>query len=355
MIYRLSSLNIMNHKFYISLYSSIAVEAVTRRIQQTGKSTYIVSLPREWVVKNNLKKFDQVKILPTSSGLLITRGEEREPLQTVIRVPEEANPEEVTRLFFSKYLAGYDKITVVFPVYSPQTVSILKERIRRWLIGVEIIGETFNELVVQCLPIHDKLPVKASLERMGSIASHMINDSAISFVKADVSLAGEVINRDDEVDRFYHFVVRQLNIAVKDYTILNAIQLTDPSECLIHLLVAKNVERAADHAVTICNLALSAEKTTVEEDMVIKLNELVVTTFRKALNSLLNQNLRAANETLNVVQEITSMVEMIDTRALRRWEGRELVLSVLYSMRRIAEYAGDIAEAAINLGSRNLT
>ncbi len=331
------------------------MKAITRRIQQTGRSTYIVSLPREWVVRNNLKKFDQVKLLPTASGLLITVGEKSGPLQAVIRAPEGANAEEVTRLFFSKYLAGYDKITVVFPAYSPKLIGILKERIRRWLIGVEIVEETFNELVAQCLPVHDKLPLKASLERMGSIASHMITDATISFVEADASLADEVINRDDEVDRFYHFVARQLNIAVKDHTILNAIQLTDPSECLVYLLVAKNVERAADHAVTICNLALSAEKTTVEKDSIMKLNGLAVTTFRKALNSLLDQNLGAANEVLNAVQEITSMVEMVGNGQGRRGEKGGLMFSVLYSMRRIAEYAGDIAEAAIDLGSRELT
>ncbi|MEM4280770.1 MAG: phosphate uptake regulator PhoU [Candidatus Caldarchaeum sp.] len=332
------------------------MQAYTRRIQQTGKSTFIVSLPREWVTVNNLKKFDRVKLIPLSSKLIISADSDEKLSQAEINAGKSDTPPEVARLFFSKYLEGYSKIRVSFPEHSPQTIGFLKERIRRWLIGVEIIEESSTEILAQCLPMHDKLPVRLSIERMGSITTNMVVDAVDSIVEVNKSLAEEVVNRDDEVDRFYHFVTRQLNVAVKDYFILKSLQLDDPAECIAYVLVAKNIERAADHAVNICKRTLIMRDDFDESEKILGISQDVVAVFKSSHAALLELSMKKANETLTLAERVAAKIEQLQSQPSRKREKPEshaTMLTVLGSLRRIAEYAEDIAEAAINIASKN--
>ncbi|MEM4334272.1 MAG: phosphate uptake regulator PhoU [Candidatus Caldarchaeum sp.] len=326
------------------------MEVYTRRIQRTGRSTYVVSLPKQWVEANKLSRFDQLKLTVIGGGVLIAPDRPRDVAQAEIMAAEENTPLDVVRLIFSKYLAGYSRIKVVFPSYAPATISYLKEVIRRWLVGVEIVEESARELVAQCIPMHDSLPVKTSVERMAGITANMVKDAVSAFTNGDLGLAEEVIKRDDEVDRFYHFVVRQLNIAVKDYTTLRSLELNDPSECIVYALVAKNIERAADHAVSICKHTVSLKSYQLEGHDFSDLAEEITNVFKRSLQSLLNSDLRLASKTLEMAAEGVLKLEALARRPHNSWVETHYLL-VLGSLRRILEYAEDIAEAAVNVSS----
>lgn len=330
--------------------------AYMRRVQKTGRSTFIISLPKEWVEKAGLKKLDTVKIVTLPSGLLVTTDGDEDGRESVIRLGGSETPDEVVRLFFSKYLDGSDRIRVELTAYSPQTISVLKDRIRRWLVGVEIIGETATELTAQVLPAGDKLPLKTSLERMGEITAHMLEEALAAFSRNDKALAEDVVRRDDEVDRFYHFIVRQLNIAVRDYATLRNLNLSDPSECINYVLVAKSIERAADHAVTISNRTLTTTNTSKPDQRIAKINARVVELFKTSLTSFIYPSIDAANKTLNQIADVSSEMNAYLSSQKKNLdlEQRLTELVVINSLRRVAEYAADISEAAINIATKDL-
>ncbi len=82
------------------------------------------------------------------------------------------------------------------------------------------------------------------IPRMAQAAQGMLKDSLNAFVNNDVGLAKEVCNRDDEVD--------QLNVQI--FRELLTYMLQDPSSvqrAVDLILVAKNLERIADHSTNI--------------------------------------------------------------------------------------------------------
>jgi len=42
-----------------------------RTLQMTGKSSYIITLPKEWIKSSKLKKNDKMGIIPQSDGSLL--------------------------------------------------------------------------------------------------------------------------------------------------------------------------------------------------------------------------------------------------------------------------------------------
>jgi len=83
------------------------------------------------------------------------------------------------------------------------------------------------------------------IPRMAEISKGMVRDSLDAFVESDAAKAREIVLRDDEVDALKDQVFRELlTYMISDpKTIQVALQL---------ILVARHLERIADHATNIC-------------------------------------------------------------------------------------------------------
>ncbi len=92
---------------------------------------------------------------------------------------------------------------------------------------------------------HPELKPLIDTPRMAEIAREMVKDSINSFIEKDEALARSVLNRDDEVDGLRDQIFRELlTYMISDPTTIHR------ALCLI--LIARNIERIADHATNIC-------------------------------------------------------------------------------------------------------
>ena len=86
-----------------------------RKVQVTGGSTYIVSLPKKWVKEVGLAPNDTVGIVVQADGTLVltprlSSGEE--PRSKLFRLDDEPHDEELLRNLIGAYVTGYDIIEV---------------------------------------------------------------------------------------------------------------------------------------------------------------------------------------------------------------------------------------------------
>lgn len=89
-------------------------------------------------------------------------------------------------------------------------------------------------------------PVKPLIDipRMASIAQEMLRDALDAFVRRDVTLAGRVLDRDDEVDALKTLVFKELmGYMERDKSTVAA--------SLDLILISRHIERIGDHATNI--------------------------------------------------------------------------------------------------------
>src|SRR5712675_2845902 len=91
---------------------------------------------------------------------------------------------------------------------------------------------------------HPRVKPYVDLPRMGELAEKMMRDSLDSLVRRDVELARSVLSRDDQVDQLRDQIFRELLTYM-----MGDSSVVFPAFELI--LVAKNLERIADHATNI--------------------------------------------------------------------------------------------------------
>lgn len=328
-----------------------------RRVQVTGGNSFVVSLPKTWVKDVGLKPKDAVAIVtqPDSSLLIIPRRDIRETAksETVIEATANAGEDALLRQFISCYLAGYDIIRIGAGRTDPSLRNAIKEGIRRKLVGVEIIEESSSGILTQCLSGYVDFPLKKALERMSIIAGGMLTDAVGVLHTKGGDLGEEVVLRDDEVDRFYHFILRQLNIAVRDRSVIQEIGLGSPRDCLGYRLAAKSAERVADHAATI---AMQAENLQAIPEgsfkRVLEMAESAKKVFEGSINALLRLDAKLAEEAIGKVKDVVRLEERLSGEVLvPRMTGSQVASArlMLESIRRVAEYGADISEIALDL------
>ena len=317
----------------------------------------MVSLPKTWVTDIGLKAKDPVAVLvqPDSSLLIVPRRDIRaaSKSEATLEATQDLGKDFLLRHFISYYLAGYDTIRITLGKNNSGLRGFIREGIRRKLVGVEIIEESSGGILTQCLSGYVDLPLKKALERMAIIAGGMLTDSVGVLQGRNKGMAEEVIERDDEVDRFYHFLLRQLNIAVRDRSIIQEIGLTSTRDCLGYRLVVKSVERVADHAASIAteaeNLFGMSEQAAKRIQDMTALSRKV---FDNSIASLLRLDGKMAEEAIAKSKEVIQMEGKISSEALApRMNGAQVASTklMLESIRRTAEYGSDIAEIAIDL------
>lgn len=331
---------------------------IVRHVQLTGKSTFIVSLPKKWASEIGLKPGSSVvfKINPDGSLLLSPNNVVKEaPISTIVVGPE-STEDIIFREYLAHYLAGYSTIKITF-ITSSSLRSTIKNLIRNKLIGIEIVEETSKDITTQVLTNHLQLPLPKAINRMHLISLFMYKDALESLKTQNIELAKDVIERDDEVDRFYHFIVRQLNMTALNISTIKDIGLNKLMEGLEYRIIAKSIERVGDHSARIAKSITrilkwpNAESLNLLEDFGNKtasIYERVIKALNKMDKKIAQELITDATLITNYEQEVTN--KLLENYAIPASTMIELKL-IMESIRRIAEYSEDIAESVINLST----
>jgi phosphate uptake regulator len=328
-----------------------------RKIQKTGSSSYIITLPKDWIDTMGLHSGDYVLVYEHEGRLVITPPEAEAGGRTgEIRVLEPVDNDEIFRVLVAMYLSGYDTIKVSFnPKIEglAKRISELKNRARIKLAGLEVVDESYDTVTMKILLDLRELPLIRALRRLHLIVNNMLRDAFEAFYRNDKGLAEAVIQRDDEADRFHFMIVRQLALALLDIRVMYELKIKNPVETINYRIVARNLERIADHAANVARRTYHRPSKCTLCGETYAICQRIVDLFNKAMDSLYKLSRREAEEAIRASADIVSQIEETLTKKilLGNIDAQEKVLlTMIYdSLRRITRYCGGIAEATLNI------
>ena len=336
-------------------------ERYIRRLQLTGRGSYIVSVPKEWVQEIGLHKGGEIELRKQQNHSLLLAGfgstkAETEQTRCSLTVPSDVDPGTLTRKLLSLYLIGYSTIEITSKsgnLSGPVRDSI-RDAARRKLVGTEVVTESSKSATLQVLLSSPQLWVTDALRRMSTIAGFMQRDAVMALTNLDREMAKQIPKIDDEVDRFGLYIVRQLKWAVQHPTLVEKIGLRTPVECLGYRMITKSVERSADHAVRVAENSLALQ-TPLDAPLLRDTNSLSQVSYKtmdSALKALFTDDYELAENVILEKEEISALENKLVERLLKeKLPAGDLsaVRLILESLRRIGEYATDVAEVVLNL------
>jgi phosphate uptake regulator len=172
-----------------------------------------------------------------------------------------------------------------------------------------------------------------------------------SLAELNHEMAKEVIKSDDEVDRFSLYVLRNLVMATQNGRVLREMGLKNPSDCLSYRVAVKSIERVADHACGIADKAIKLKDRIPKDSLqrIDKMSHLALTVLGDSVEALLRRDYQLADRTVDNAENIRPLEDdAIAAVEKDRVHDPASVKLALEDIRRTAEYASDIAEAAMN-------
>jgi len=215
-----------------------------RKIQKIGNSYYI-ALPVNWIREYKLKKGSEVRLEMRINGeLSILPMDQDIDEEKEITIDYEKNT--IEKKILSYYLFGYNiiKISKVSGFSQEDREEIIK--IIRKLSGLEIVDERIDLITLQNLIDETSIHPYKLLFRMSAITSTMYEDAIRSAYEGE-KILNAIFERDEEVDRLYFLMVRQLRSLILRPALLNKLGLT-LIDCLDLRIAAHFIEKIGDEA-----------------------------------------------------------------------------------------------------------
>ena len=329
----------------------------TRKVQFTGGSTYIISLPKSWITQNQIRKGSFIKLREEEGGLLTIVPPssiiQKELDHAIVIAISGDISEKITRKIVSAYLAGYNMIQIKADKQSLSTKQRhdIKNFVRHMLVGTEIVSDTSSQLVLQVLLSYTELTIQSALKRMTIITTSMHKDAMKALETKDECLAKEVIATDNDVDRFNLYITRILKTGVYNHRIIDDTVLANTSDCLGYRIITKYIERTADHAVSITENVLALKRSLNDDSFqrIEKMSTAAIRMFDAAMESLFKQDYNAAENVIQNIQELIDLEKEVVILLQDNIEDGQTLRLIIESIRRTAEYACDISEIVLNL------
>lgn len=328
-----------------------------RKVMSLGRSSLVISLPKHWVTLNKLEQGDVVSVeVQRDRSLIVFPGVEKKKETREITLYVDPNETEasIARSIIACYLNGYSSIRLT----SRKIFSTAQQKAIRRIAGVlylRIMEADARNMKIVTLIDESKASVVSGVHRMHLIANSMCQDACNSLKDQNTALARAVYSLDDDVDHFCFVLLRLLRSAAIDPVLARQLDL-DPLDCLDYQTLVNRIEHVADYAANIAKhiIMLDGRKLKIP-DSLLKLmfasgNE-AVDSYNKAVNSFFSKDVTSCNQVIERLEEIEKLDREIASQSFLSLEGKSMIIcavcSIRDSIKRIAEWAAEIAESAI--------
>ena len=347
-----------------------------RRVQCTGRGSYIISLPKEWVQDIGLKKGSEIDFSVQRDSTLILvprklkekRGENNGSKLKEYYINVDVSEEELQstlRMIKALYVISADIIRVHFKGAEDvvKCKTIIKNFARDTLLGAEVIDETQDEITLQILIRHSEFPFEKAVRRMVIVALSANRDAISALKKRNDVFLQSVVNAHHDANRLGLYAVRQLKFGI-ERNLFRELGFKTPKEFLLYRIIVNDITNITEDALNIVNNLSTFQKQINDQLVFIKepIDEEVYSqllNFNSAAHQMFEDATkamfkRAYNDAEKIITKRSSF-STLETELIRLMSSKKLdpniaaiIRLMLDSSRRILDYGQDIAELTLN-------
>jgi phosphate uptake regulator len=319
-----------------------------RKVQRTPTGTFFVCVPRSWAERHGLKKGALVSLEEASDGKLVVDA--RFDAEPQLRVAVLYAGPFLGREIIGRYLLGFDIIRIEAKDCIDIGVRDVVKSTVCSLVGLEIIEESYSQIVLQCLLEPSGFPPEKILRRSYAIVAGMNRDVVSSLVDGDLQLARSVMARDDESNRLYFLLVRILRTIIQNPGLSEKLGLS-PIDCLDFRLAASLVEAIGDASVQVAAKVLELDGVRLSVDvcrLLVGLQGFCFEAHEGALKAFLGKDIGLAEGVRGMNSKIAGVSADFERVAkVQPVEVMPQILAVASLLRRVYEYSVDVADLVV--------
>lgn len=317
-----------------------------RKLQLIGGSSYMVSLPKSWIRKNNLDQGDDIildidedviKIMPKRYS------EESKIVRAVIEKLPSYDDKFLRRFVMALYIQGLDEIEIRDVMLSPKLMSKISGIVHE-IIGFEVIDARENSIVLRSLTTAE-FDVSEVIKRMSQIILGLI-DSIVDCINIDDREGLKEISKlEEDIDRLYMLAVRLENRVIRE--LMAPSKWSEMRHILGMRIVAKILEEISDSLFDFSEALYILEDFSNQSKKYLEMLSRIEDVFKKVIEAYYSSSIELANSSIEIADSLENeFLQKIRTGA----EDPALIYPLVDISRKIKS----IGEIGINKSVREL-
>lgn len=332
---------------YIDRQIGDMISTDIRKVQKTGVSTYIVSLPKSWISKNNISAGDKLTVFEDKNGSLLVNIYSSEKVINERNIDiDNLSDSALKRMLLATYLDGSNRIKLVSKIgFDSEKREAILQHIKR-AIGFEISDETANTIILQDFFSNDYLSFMKSIRRAFIISKFMLTD-AMKIEPESCKALESIMNWEEEIDRITFLVKRETGLAIRNSLILKQLNIST-MECMSYKCLIEQIEGLTDHIVVIAQEKIRIKS--IPENVsneIYEFYEMTLDYYENAMKCYFKKDFHAANLLIDRKDEFVKKKNSINLDNLEKeiLIPVNIIISNIFS---IASHSYNIAEEAID-------
>ena len=205
-------------------------ETMPRRLIKFGNSSYIISLPKEWIDRHKLKKGDMIHISENVESELTlsprsnAKKSEENPITLIV---DDKTTLEMQREITSAYINNYTEI-----ILKGKSLETKKETINRIIgekSGIEITDESPTQIVIRDIFDFESVSFEKIMRRLDNIIRSMFEELVIGLKGPTFKdwTFKELYRADSGANKIYFLLLKVIRKCQEDSNLMKKMKLNN--------------------------------------------------------------------------------------------------------------------------------
>ncbi len=183
-----------------------------RKLISFGKNSFVISIPKSWVRRNNLQKGALIYVEEQDNNLVLGLGDRQETQEKTKEIPVDGKSiRRLKREIISAYIKDYKTITLFGDDLKDKAVEI-QDTIQN-LMALEVMEQTSRKIVARDFLDMNNISLINLVRKIDVIIRAMIEDCEKMFTEDDYE---SISHRDNDINRLTFLIFRLVEFGLNN-------------------------------------------------------------------------------------------------------------------------------------------
>ncbi|MBI2103259.1 phosphate uptake regulator PhoU [Candidatus Woesearchaeota archaeon] len=316
-----------------------------RKLISFGKNSFVVSLPKSWVRRNNLLKGALVYVEEQDNNLLLGLGDRQEIQEKAKEISVDGKSvRRLKREIITAYIKDYKTITLFGEELKDKAVEI--QNTVQNLMALEVMEQTSRKLVARDFLDMNNISIINLVRKIDVIIRAMMEDCEKMFVEDDYE---SIFHRDNDINRLTFLIFRVVEFGFNNSSYIYKKQNLNSHKLLTYWWSVFHLEAIGDDVKRIARYMRTTPLDPKQRERFIKLLVSAKENYLRVLKGFYAEDVELVHAVLDLKEKLISDCELFyqDNKKVENVglliERLKSMITGVYSLGRVI-YQSDIGE-----------
>jgi phosphate uptake regulator len=277
-----------------------------RKLISFGKSSYVISLPKAWVVQNKLKKGDLIYVDEKESSLILSPNDSHEngdELETLISV-DGKEIKQIKREIIGAYIRNSK--TIILSGNEIKDKAKVLQQIIQSLVAMEVMEQTSKKIVAKDFLNMNDVSTGTIIRKIDIIIRSMFDD-CVNVFEDDTS--DNIEHRDEDINKLTFLIFRIVKFGMESSSYMIKKFNLRSRDLLDLWLLSSDLESIADEVKRISRYMVRIKLTKKEKEKFKDILKEIKTSYLIIMKAYYDKSIEPVHKTINQREGIIARCE----------------------------------------------